>query len=104
MAKRATKTKAATKSPDIELRPCEGIDKAGKHVVFAQDQIFHKGIRLGYVGHEPGTSLCLIVPVDKSTLEKIHKAIEAKFGKQPSATLTAPVIPDSPQASEDEYE
>lgn len=85
-----TKAKAG-----IELRPHTGIDRAGRELTFDQDQIFSKGVRLGYVGHQPGTTVCLIVPVDAKTLAEIHKAIEAKFGKPPKGTLTAPVIPES---------
>lgn len=77
---------------DIELRPHVAIDRNGKEIVFAQDQVFIKGMRAGYIGHQPGTSLCMIRPVDKDTLAAIYKKIADKFGKEPSGTLTAPVI------------
>lgn len=89
MAKAKTKK---GKASDIELRPHVGIDRAGREITFAQDQIFVKGVRVGYIGHTPGTTCCMILPVGSKTLAEIYKAIEVKFGTAPSGTMTAPAI------------
>lgn len=77
---------------DIELRPHVAIDRAGREVVFRQDQIFLNGMRVGYVGHDPGTPICLIRPADADTKAAIEAAVQNKFGEKPKAIHTAPVI------------
>lgn len=90
MAKAVRKKSEST----IELRPHVAIDRTGKEVTFAQDQIFRvsDNTRLGYVGHAPGTAVCLIVPVDKETKAEIKRVVADKFGTPPASILTAPVI------------
>lgn len=98
--KRASSTSAVL----IELRQMKGIDRAGREVVFAQDEILVDGVRKGYVGHEAGTAVCLIVPVSAEVKAAIQKAVGAKFGKKPSVILTAPQIEsrDDNQEQDDE--
>lgn len=88
---------------NIELRPCTAFDRAGQHITFAQDQIFLNGYRIGYVGHAPGDTACLIRPVDKETSEAISAVIaEARNGVAPSSMLRAPVIEQQETDDDDE--
>lgn len=80
---------------NIELRPHTGIDRAGRLVTFAQDQIFLNGVRVGYVGHSPGETICLIRPADEGTVAEIKRAIAAKHAGPDRSVKTAPVIEEA---------
>lgn len=86
---------------NIELRPHEASDRSGRKVVFAQDQIFLNGMRVGYVGHQPNEGICMIRPADAETIAEIRKAVEAKRGTPAEYVITAPVISDDSDSSDE---
>jgi len=93
----------ATVTREFELRPCTAIDRIGRRVVFAQDEIFLNGRRIGYVGHTPGEQASLIAPVDKETADGLKAFIaESRNGVAPCAIYAAPVIEDREEGGDDE--
>lgn len=92
----------ATIVREIELRPHVGRTMAGTEVVFAQDQIFLNGMRIGYIGHQPGDGICLIRPVDADTLAEIKRVVDEKFGERDRTVAAATPISDERDEADDE--
>lgn len=79
---------------NIELRPHVGRNMSGQEVVLAQDQIFLNGVRIGYIGHQPGDMIALIRPVDHGTRELIEKKVAEKFPHRRQGVAMATPISD----------
>lgn len=79
---------------EIELRPHIGHTTSGREVVFAQDQIFLNGMRVGYIGHQTNDVICLLRPADTDTVMEIRRVVEEKFGGKPKRVTWATPISD----------
>lgn len=94
----------ATVQRDITFKQSSGVDRAGRFVTFAQDEILLNGVRVGYVGHGANEGACLIRPMDDGTKQAISDAITAHRGTAPKTMQAAPAIPDTDLDSGDDDE
>ncbi len=87
---------------DITLKPCQAFGRSGQLITFAQDEIHLNGRKIGYVGHGAGEGAALLAPVDDDTRTAIADAITAHRGSAPRSVISAPIIPDEDESSDDE--
>jgi hypothetical protein len=82
---------------DIILRQHTGRTEEGRLVRATQDQIFLNGVLVGYVGHQAGSTICIIRPGvsgDRETMAEISARITEKFGWTPAGSTAVPQLTD----------
>lgn len=82
---------------DIILRQHTGRTEQGRLVRATQDQIFLNGVLVGYVGHQAGSTICIIRPGvagDVGTMAEISARVTEKFGWTPAGASAVPQLTD----------
>jgi len=87
---------------DITFKPCQARSRSGELITFAQDEIHLNGRKIGYVGHGANESAALTAPVDDETRRLIADGITAHRGSAPKSVISAPIIPDEDESSDDD--